>query len=100
MAPLAASIALAAAAEAAVLTALAAADATSAIAGAAAAGTSSFLPQAVRATAATREASKSDLVICVLKFIRVEQSPEIVGTLTFAEPQRSQAKKSPSLPNT
>jgi hypothetical protein len=55
-----------------VLTALAAAEAASATAGAAAAeaalaaGISSFLPQAVSATAARREASKSDLVIGVL----------------------------------
>lgn len=92
------------AAEAAVSTALAAAEAAAATIGAAAAeaaaaaGASSFLPQAARATAATREASRSDLFMCFLKIIRVEQLPVIVGTPAFAEPQRSQARNFRAFP--
>lgn len=70
---LAAAVAALAAASAAPATALAAAEAAAATGAGAAAGAgagaagSSFLPQAARATAATREAIRSDLFMCVLE---------------------------------
>ena len=103
VAPEAAETTAAVAAEAAVSTALAAAEAAAATIGAAAAEAAaaagdSVLPQAVRAAAATMDASRSDLVIGVSSnFVRVEQLPVIVGTHTFAEPQRSKAQEYSSI---
>ena len=57
---------------------------------------SSFLLQAARATAANREANRSDFFIFVLKS-KVEQLPVIVGPLQSTEPQRSKDPESSSI---
>jgi hypothetical protein len=56
-------------------------------AAAAAAASSGFLPQAARATAATRAAIRSDLFIVILNKVKgVKQLPVIVGTLHLEIP--------------